>query len=114
MSPFVPFAFAIAILADAVPNADPSVVEVTAANWKFTPSKIVMHVGKPTTLQVTSAGGVHGIASDELGIPKTAIVPDKPVTITVTPKSLGTYRVGCAIVCGPTHEEMQLFVDVEP
>jgi cytochrome c oxidase subunit II len=116
VSPFVPFIFGFAILADASPSAPPlaDAVDVVAANWMFTPSKIVMHVGKPTTLHVTSAGGVHGIASDELGIARTAILPDKPLTLTVTPKRPGTYRIGCAIVCGPGHGDMQLIVDVEP
>ncbi|HYZ15905.1 MAG TPA: hypothetical protein VE591_05870, partial [Candidatus Acidoferrum sp.] len=65
-------------------------------------------------LHVTSTGGVHGIASDELGIARTAILPDSPLTITVTPKHPGTYRLGCAIVCGPGHQDMQLLVDVQP
>jgi heme/copper-type cytochrome/quinol oxidase subunit 2 len=116
VSPFVPFVLAFAILADASPTAPPQAdaVEVVAANWTFTPAKIVMHVGTPTTLHVTSTGGVHGIASDELGIARTGIIPDTPLTITVTPKRAGTYRLGCAIVCGPGQEEMQLLVDVQP
>jgi heme/copper-type cytochrome/quinol oxidase subunit 2 len=110
VSPVVPFVFAFAILAGASPSAPPL---ADAGSWMFTPSKIVMHVARPTTLHVTSAGGAHGIASDELGIARMAILPDEALTITVTPKRPGTYRIGCAILCGPRHGDLQLLVDVE-
>jgi heme/copper-type cytochrome/quinol oxidase subunit 2 len=95
------------------PQATPS-VDVVAENWKFTPDHLVMHVGVRQTLHVVSRGGVHGIGSDVLGIAKTAIPPDEVTTIVVEPKKAGTYRIGCVIVCGPSHDSMQLIADVEP
>jgi heme/copper-type cytochrome/quinol oxidase subunit 2 len=74
----------------------------------------VLHAGKRQTLRFTSAAGVHGIASSDLGIPSTMITPDKPVSVSVMPKKAGTYKVPCSIVCGPGHADMALTVEVKP
>jgi cytochrome c oxidase subunit 2 len=102
-------------LAAAKPHAAIPIVNVVAtADQKFAPDHVVLHVGKPQTLRFTSTGGVHGIASEALGIPSTMILPDKPVSISVTPKKAGTYKVPCAIVCGAGHADMALTVEVKP
>ncbi|HTD33420.1 MAG TPA: cupredoxin domain-containing protein [Candidatus Elarobacter sp.] len=102
--------------AAAKPDTNPAPVlnVVATADQKFEPAVIVMHVGKPQTLRLTSSGGVHGIASSDLGIPATMIVPDKPVSVVVTPKKAGTYKLPCTIVCGANHAAMQLTVEVKP
>ena len=92
-------------------SAHPS-VDVVAANWKFTPGTIIVHVNEPTTLRLTSTEGVHGIKSDDLGIASTTIMPGKFVTVTFTPKKLGTYQVHCAIFCGAGHPNMVLTITV--
>lgn len=92
-------------------SAHPS-IDIVASNWKFTPSTITLHVGETTTLRLTSASGVHGIKSDELGIPLTTIQPGKFVTVDVTPKKAGTYVLPCQILCGPGHADMKLTVKV--
>ncbi|MGZ3530274.1 MAG: cupredoxin domain-containing protein [Vulcanimicrobiaceae bacterium] len=94
-------------------DAHPS-IDITASNWKFTPSTITLHVGETTTLRFTSSEGVHGVKSEELGIPQTVISPDKSVTVDVTPKTAGTYTVHCSVVCGAGHPDMALTVKVEP
>jgi heme/copper-type cytochrome/quinol oxidase subunit 2 len=65
------------------------------------------------TLRLTSTSGVHGVQSDSLGIPLTAIRPDQSAHVTFTPKSAGTYVVHCAIQCGPGHENMTLTIVVK-
>lgn len=92
-------------------SAHPS-VDVVASNWKFTPATIEAHVGKKTTLHLSSSEGVHGIISDELGIPKTTILPNKAVEVSFTPKKAGTYKVHCAIPCGQGHDDMTVTVKV--
>jgi cytochrome c oxidase subunit II len=87
---------------------------VATADQKFAPDHVVLHVRKPQTLRFTSTGGVHGIASEALGIPSTMITPDKPVSVSVTPKKAGTYKIPCAIVCGAGHADMALTVEVKP
>lgn len=90
-----------------------SAIDIKAANWKFTPDTITVAAGKPVTLRLTSEGGVHGLQSDELGIPKTAIYPGKFVEVTFTPKKAGTYQVHCAIPCGPGHKNQFLTIVVK-
>jgi heme/copper-type cytochrome/quinol oxidase subunit 2 len=101
--------------AAAKPRAALPIVNIVAtADQKFAPDHIVLHVSKRQTLRFTSTGGAHGIASEALGIPSTMIVPDRPVSISVTPKKAGTYKVPCAIVCGAGHADMALTVEVKP
>ncbi|HUY11944.1 MAG TPA: cupredoxin domain-containing protein [Candidatus Dormibacteraeota bacterium] len=92
--------------------AGSTVTNIVASNWKFTPSKITMDVGNPTTLHLSSTEGVHGLVSPELGLKLTTIAPGKPVTVTVTPKKVGTYVLHCAIFCGLGHADMKLTVVV--
>jgi cytochrome c oxidase subunit 2 len=89
-------------------------IDIVASNWKFTPNTITLHVGEAQELRLTSSGGVHGIKSDDLGIPMTIITPGKFVTVTATPKKAGTYVVPCAVICGAGHPDMKLTVVVEP
>lgn len=107
---------ALAVSAASAPSPKPVPVlnVVATADQKFQPAVVVMHVGKPAALRLTSSGGVHGIASPELGIPATMIMPDKPVTVTVTPKKAGTYKLPCTIVCGANHADMLLTIEVRP
>src|ERR1035437_2999233 len=95
-------------------TALPVVNVVATADQKFAPDHIVLHVNKRQTLRFTSAGGVHGIVSTALRIPATMIMPGKPVSIAVTPKKAGTYRIPCTIVCGPGHADMALTIQVNP
>jgi cytochrome c oxidase subunit II len=88
-------------------------IDISAANWKFTPNTITVEAGQPVTLHVTATSGVHGIQSDELGIPKTAIAPGKSIDVTFTPKTAGTYKIHCAIPCGPGHDDMVLTIVVK-
>ncbi len=89
--------------------AHPS-VDITASNWKFTPNTITLHVGETTQLRLTTTEGVHGIKSDDLDIPLTAIPPGKFVTVNVTPKKAGTYVLPCEIMCGAGHSKMALTI----
>jgi heme/copper-type cytochrome/quinol oxidase subunit 2 len=91
------------------------VVNISAtADQTFSPSTITLHRGVPITLRFASTGGVHGIASPDLGIPATMILPDKPVSFALTPKKAGTYVLPCTIVCGAHHADMHLTVNVKP
>ena len=97
------------------PQAAAAVITIAAtADQKFAPDHVVLHVGKRQTLRFTSAAGVHGIASPDLGIPSTMLMPDKPVSFVVTPKKAGTYKIPCSIMCGPGHADMALTVEVKP
>ena len=103
---------AIVLIAPMTAWAHPS-IDIVASNWKFTPATITVPVGEPTTLRVTSSEGVHGIASKELNIPDTTIMPNKFTTVTFTPAKVGTYVVHCSVVCGAGHPDMALTIKVE-
>jgi cytochrome c oxidase subunit 2 len=92
--------------------AHPS-IDIVAANWKFTPKAITVPLGEPTTLRLTSSGGVHGIKSDELGIRDTTIMPNKFVTVTFTPHKAGVYVLHCSVICGAGHSNMILTITVQ-
>ncbi|HEY5095765.1 MAG TPA: cupredoxin domain-containing protein, partial [Candidatus Eremiobacteraceae bacterium] len=69
-----------ALLPAATALAHPS-IDIAVANWKFTPAKITIPVGEPTTLRLTTTSGVHGIKSDDLGIPMTTIPNGKVIEV---------------------------------
>jgi cytochrome c oxidase subunit 2 len=87
-------------------------ISIVASDWKFTPGTITVHLNQTATLRLTTREGVHGLASPELGIPSTMIIPNGQVTVTFTPKKLGTYVVHCSIMCGAGHPNMKLVVKV--
>lgn len=86
-------------------------IDVTASNWQFTPGTITVHLNKATTLHFISKQGVHGIASSDLGITNTVIMPSA-TAVTFTPHKLGTYQLHCTIPCGPRHANMVLTIKV--
>ena len=91
----------------------PVVIDVVAANWKFTPATITVPVGQATTLHLTSTSGIHGIKSDELGIPNTTISTNTSVDVTFTPTKAGVYQVHCSVFCGPGHANQYLTIVVK-
>jgi len=95
-------------------SALPVINIVATADQTFNPNRVVLHRNKRQTLRFTSAAGVHGIVSADLGVPATMILPDKPVSIVVTPEKTGTYKLPCTIVCGANHADMALTVEVKP
>ena len=101
------------VVAAQQPAAAHPTIDIAASNWKFTPAKIVVPVGEQTTLRLTSTSGVHGIQSGELGIPQTTISPGSFVQVSFTPKKAGTYKVYCAVMCGPGHQNMYLTIEVK-
>ena len=86
-------------------------IDVTASNWKFTPGTITVHLNQATTLNFVSKEGVHGVASPDLGISSTVVMP-KSTSVTFTPHKTGTYQLHCTMPCGPGHADMVLIVKV--
>ena len=101
------------ILLFATPAVAHPTIDIVGSNWKFAPAKIELHVGETTVLHITSAEGVHGIASDELEIKQTTIMPGKFVDVSLTPKKAGIYKIHCSIPCGNGHGDMVLTIEVK-
>jgi heme/copper-type cytochrome/quinol oxidase subunit 2 len=97
-------------------TADDSFITMTASDdtFAFAPNEVVAHVGQQETIELRSTGGVHGVASPELGIDPTLIRPNHAVSVSFTPKEPGQYVVHCANVCGIGHKGMAFTVRVEP
>jgi len=106
-------AAALAGVAFVLPAAAHPTIDIVASNWKFTPAMIQVPLGDSTRLRLTSVGGVHGVASDELGIKQTTLAPDKFEMVTFTPPKAGTYVLHCSIVCGPGHPDMVLTIEAK-
>ena len=100
-----------AALAD-TPPAEP-VIKITAKKFEFSPSKIVLHVGKLVVLELRSLDRKHGFAVPDLGI-RVDILPDKPTLVRVRPTKVGKFAVHCDVFCGDGHEEMTGEIEVVP
>ncbi|MHB1550294.1 MAG: cupredoxin domain-containing protein [Vulcanimicrobiaceae bacterium] len=100
------------LLVTAAPSSAHPSIDIVASNWKFTPATITLYAGETRELRLTSSSGVHGLESKALGLPLTVISPGKWVAVKVTPKKVGTYVLGCAILCGAGHKNMILTVKV--
>ena len=96
----------------AAPAESAQTITITASNYTFAPGTITVHAGRPVTLALNSTLGVHGLQSDELGIPQTMIMPGEKKTVTFTPAKPGTYVVHCSVPCGEGHADMKLTVRV--
>lgn len=97
------------IAASASTNSQTFTIKTSSA---FSPSQITVHAGRTVELQFVGTGGVHGVASSELGIPDTMITPNGTKSVSFTPAKPGTYVLHCTIVCGPDHKDMALVIHV--
>ena len=97
-----------------VSSRAPNVIDVRAVPSRFTPDRVVVHVGQTATLRFAQTGGVHGLYSADLGIDHVVIAEGQTVIVTMTPRKPGTYVLHCRIYCGPDHPSMTLTVVVEP
>jgi cytochrome c oxidase subunit II len=78
------------------------VIEITASNFQFQPSKIEIPANKDVTLKLKIANGMHGLEVPGLNVSlqgdgDTAVVHAKP----------GTYPFFCNIPCGTGHANMK-------
>lgn len=76
-----------------VPAASDSTVDMTASDetFAFSPDKVVARVGQLETIELKSAGGVHGVVSPDFGIETTLVRPDHPVKLAFMQKAPGAY-----------------------
>lgn len=81
------------------------VILITAEDWQFSPSTIVVERGEDVVLEITGVEGRHGFAIPELGINQ-AINPGETVRITLDTSTAGEFAFRCSIPCGPGHRDM--------
>jgi cytochrome c oxidase subunit 2 len=90
----------------------PSVIKITARQWRFTPEEIHLVSGQAAILEIVSLDVTHGFDVPDLGV-RVDVNPGAPVRIPVQPQHVGTYAFHCDVFCGDGHEEMSGRIVVE-
>ena len=109
-----------------VPTGAPAgamVIEVTGHQWHWevhypedgitTTNELRLPVGRPISLQLTSADVIHSFWVPELG-GKMDALPDGVNTLVLEADQPGQHRSQCAEFCGLRHADMKLRVVAEP
>ena len=102
-----------AVAEEETDNAEPSgkvvdgvrVVAVTARQFEFDPSTIVVRQGEKVRLEVTSEDVTHGIGIEAYDIDQ-LLPPGETKEIEFTADKTGTHHFHCSIYCGKGHNEM--------
>lgn len=84
----------------------------TYPTGKTTP-ELVLPIGRPVRLEVTSQDVVHGFFVPAFRV-KVDAVPGRTNYTWVTPTLLGVFDVECTVICGPSHSYMLSKVHVVP
>ena len=74
-------------------------IHITARQWKFEPSEIVVKKGQKVTLILTSADVTHGFMLEAFNI-NVVIHPGKITKVTFTPDKVGEFEFRCSVYCG--------------
>ena len=94
------------------PAPSPSVVEISAKRFEFTPKEIHLRAGQPVTVRLTATDRAHGLLIKDLNIDLDAS-PDHPDSVTITPAHAGTFNAICDHYCGSGHGGMKMTFIVE-
>jgi cytochrome c oxidase subunit 2 len=89
-------------------------IDVALSRYAFSPERIELRVGEPVRLHVVSTDGTHGFQVKALGLNVRVPTGGTAVTIDLTPREAGTYRIGCSEYCGSGHSRMQASLIVSP
>lgn len=127
---FVALAGLYAIAQEQETPASPQVVEMSATNYKFTPSSVHVKLGDTVRISVTAEDKEHGIrikpvakgmpegtpagleiASDENCV---KFKKNETGTIEFTARMPGTYEFDCCKLCGFGHGKMKGEIVVDP
>ncbi|HJR61428.1 MAG TPA: cupredoxin domain-containing protein [Vicinamibacterales bacterium] len=103
--------FVVALALEAGPTRT---IDVTLSRYAFSPERIEVRVGEVVRLNIVSADGAHGFQVKELGLNAPIPAGGKPVTIELTPREAGTFRIRCSEYCGRGHGRMTATLIVTP
>lgn len=90
----------------------PSVVEISAKRFEFSPKEVHLRAGQPVTIRLVSSDRPHGLMIEDLGVDLDADV-DAPDSVTIAPARAGTYSAICDHYCGSGHGNMRMTFIVE-
>ena len=96
----------VALLGARVP-AQPAerVVKIVAKKFEYEPDKIMLRVGEPVLLELTSPDVLMGFSAYELGL-RSDLPPGRVTQLRFTPSKPGNFEFSCDVFCGSGHEEM--------
>ena len=89
-------------------------VDVALSRYAFSPEHIEARVGEPIRLRIVSTDGAHGFQVKALGLNVRVPARATAVTIDLTPREAGRYRITCSEYCGNGHSRMQGWLIVTP
>jgi cytochrome c oxidase subunit 2 len=102
----VPLAATIASGAWLVPGNDgKKIIRITAQRFQYTPSTIVLRLGEPTLLELTSLDRMHGFYAPDLDV-RADIIPGRTTHVPLTLEEIGEHDFLCDLFCGSGHGEM--------
>jgi cytochrome c oxidase subunit 2 len=84
---------------------DATPVKITAMQWSFSPSVVMLQKGATVDFQLTSADVHHRFYVPEFGI-DVDVLPGQTTSVKYTPDAAGTFPFRCEYYCGTGHEGM--------
>jgi len=81
------------------------IIRISASNFEFKPSEIVIKKGLPVTLELVSEDRHHGFKLAEFHL-RADIKPGVVEKVRFVPDKIGTFTFICDVFCGDGHEEM--------
>lgn len=90
----------------------PREIRISSKKFEFHPDRVIVKVGHPVILVLTSEDRLHGFKMPELGI-RADIVPGQETRVTLLPATAGNYVFLCDVFCGDGHEDMEGTLVVE-
>jgi len=84
---------------------DEQVIRISASNFEFKPSEILVKKGVPVTLELVSQDRHHGFKLTEFRL-RAEIKPGVVEKVRFVPDKIGTFTFICDVFCGDGHEEM--------
>jgi len=86
-------------------GTDEQVIRISASNFEFKPSEILVKKGVPVTLELDSQDRHHGFKLAEFQL-RVDIKPGVVQKVRFVPDKIGTFTFICDVFCGDGHEEM--------
>jgi heme/copper-type cytochrome/quinol oxidase subunit 2 len=81
------------------------IVEITAADWQFSPNVINVKQGEKLVIHLKSTEGTHSFGSVALGL-NVPVSAGETKDIVIPTDKAGTFDFRCMIPCGPGHRDM--------
>ena len=80
---------------------------IVAHNFAFVPATVKLERGESYTIHLKSTDGAHGLNVPQVGI-HNVIITAHEQTMTIMPKTAGTFVAHCTQYCGTGHATMAM------